>query len=627
MSLRRFALILLGTLTLGPAVAQTVRWDGQTLYPGQNDVTNPLNWQNDVPPNPGDNLVFGLLPTGPNNNDFDYPYQIVYVPASVPLSVGNINFDGTSITHPAYRFSGGTGNSITVSGNITVLSNNAATFDSSLNLILTPGVHNATSNTPPTGLVVQSNISGAGASLVVNGSGHIALSGQSTFDGGVTLAGGVLHLGSSTTPSGPSFTSGPLGTGTFTISDGELINDGNITINNLVNLTGNVSFNGNSDIDIYTLTLNGAMAGIGKISLYNDNHYAFNGDNHAWSGGLLISTGTSGYHIPVYATTDTALGTGGVEFSNGSTANLDLSSSAPVIHGLSGGFYNDSEYSSQVSIGASTALTITQNTDTTFAGQFIGDGSLTKTGTGTLTLTGPALHTGTTAVNGGRILLYGSDARIESSAVTVNNGGTLGLHNNAYATNVTVNSGGKLIGDSFVQNALINTGGTLSPGLSGAAIGILSFEHLELGKGSIVQLDFKGPASFDQVFVSESLDTLVIQATSNPGEQVLLKLQTLTGSEVPGMATGFDLMHGAYTWTIFDASQSHIAGYTGANQFLIDGSQFTTDIGSGSFSLSQAGETLQLTFTPVPEPSTWALLITGLGIVFLGMRRKRKHRG
>ena len=83
----------------------------------------------------------------------------------------------------------------------------------------------------------------------------------------------------------------------------------------------------------------------------------------------------------------------------------------------------------------------------TLGGDFLtGGGSLTKTGTGTLILTGNnSGHTGTITVGGGTLIIgeeSGSTASVGGS-VTVNNGGTLGGHG-SIGGNITIASGGTL---------------------------------------------------------------------------------------------------------------------------------------------------------------------------------------
>ena len=100
-------------------------------------------------------------------------------------------------------------------------------------------------------------------------------------------------------------------------------------------------------------------------------------------------------------------------------------------------------------LGANQLTTGTNDLSTTVSGQIFGllGGSLVKTGSGLLTLSGLNAYTGTTTVNDGSLIVNGSIAA--SSLTTVNDGATLG-------------------GNGVVGTTLINAGGALAPGPSGS---------------------------------------------------------------------------------------------------------------------------------------------------------------
>ena len=106
-------------------------------------------------------------------------------------------------------------------------------------------------------------------------------------------------------------------------------------------------------------------------------------------------------------------------------------------------------------LGADPLISGTNNLSTTVSGQIFGllGGSLVKTGSGTLTLSGLNAYLGPTTVNAGSLIVDGSIAA--SSLTTVNNGATLG-------------------GNGIVSTTIVNAGAALAPGPSVGAPGALT---------------------------------------------------------------------------------------------------------------------------------------------------------
>lgn len=104
---------------------------------------------------------------------------------------------------------------------------------------------------------------------------------------------------------------------------------------------------------------------------------------------------------------------------------LELRGASDTIGALSG--------NGTVGLGGGTLTVGSNNTDTTFSGviengAFGAGGSLVKTGTGTLTLSGANTYTGATTINGGTLQAGAENTLSSASAVTVNSSGTLDLH-------------------------------------------------------------------------------------------------------------------------------------------------------------------------------------------------------
>ncbi|WP_171026147.1 autotransporter domain-containing protein [Mesorhizobium comanense] len=174
-----------------------------------------------------------------------------------------------------------------------------------------------------------------------------------------------------------------------------------------------------------------------------------------------------------------------------SGATLDLGITSQTVGSLSGA----GDITSTVAMGSPSLLTVDQATDTTFSGairngiQLVSPGSstlpailvptvvgLTKSGTGTLTLSGSNSYTGNTNVTGGTLLINGT---VGNSQVTVGSGaalggtgtitGTVAISGRLFAGTGASGSGGG-IGTMTVAGAVtFNTGSTYQVAANAAA--------------------------------------------------------------------------------------------------------------------------------------------------------------
>jgi len=207
-----------------------------------------------------------------------------------------------------------------------------------------------------------------------------------------------------------------------------------------------------------------------------------------------------------------------------------------------------------------------------YSGAISGNGTLTKAGANSLTLSGNSSgYTGSTTVSAGRLVATG----------------TLG-------GSVTVSSGATLAGAGAVGAVTIGSGGILSPGTSP---GTLTVESLTWQGGGFYDwelYDATAAAGTGYDTISSS-GALTINATS--GSPFTIRLLTLSGTnpDTPGNALNFNT---AVSSTFTLGSFGSIAGFS-ADKFSFDRTGFANTAG-GSFSLITTGATdniLSLVYT------------------------------
>ncbi|HET6246230.1 MAG TPA: autotransporter-associated beta strand repeat-containing protein [Tepidisphaeraceae bacterium] len=265
------------------------------------------------------------------------------------------------------------------------------------------------------------------------------------------------------------------------------------------------------------------------------------GPNNTYSGGTIVNGGTLSLKSSASGHTG-SMGSANAPLTVNSGATLDINSVSTGISLLSGtgGTITSSSGTPTFTVGNTNA------TGETWPGSITGTLGLTKTGTGTLTLTGFNSYTGGTIINGGSLkLTAGNNGNgAVRGVITVNSGGTLivGGHDvfgyNSAAVSVnTININGGTLDDQNPANnnetatgITINmTGGTIS------ATGGGYFQSFSNGYGDTTINTLASPTT---ATISSRLDlrqasknlTFTVAAGSAPGGVDLLDSGTISES-------------------------------------------------------------------------------------------------
>lgn len=326
-------------------------------------------------------------------------------------------------------------------------------------------------------------LSGTGE-LAKLGAGTLVLTGANSHTGGTTISAGTLQVGAGGT------------TGEIT---GTVVNNGRLAFNrsDSVTFAGAISGSGAlTQMGAGTLTLTGTNSYTGGTTLSAGTLQIGNGGTTGAISGDVANSGTLAFNrSDLIAFSGEISGTGALKQLGTGTLNLtgvnSYSGGTTIAAGTLRG--NATSFGSGAILN-NAALVIDQNSDAHFANAINGNGRFTKTGTGSLNLTGTSALSGPTTIAAGRLAVNGW---LASSAVTVESGATLG-------------------GNGTIGRLNVLAGGIAAPGNS---IGTLTVNgNVSFAPGSIYQVEVNGASQSDQIIstgtITVSGATLAIAAIS-----------------------------------------------------------------------------------------------------------------
>lgn len=243
-------------------------------------------------------------------------------------------------------------------------------------------------------------------------------------------------------------------------------------------LLGNASIDPNAGSGTNTCNFTGPFGGTGSLTIagpsssYVAGTATFAGTN-SYSGDAIVDASANnngGAGLRFAAGKNNLMQNGGNVVLIGGTsgvAGLDLNGTTQTINGLIATNGATTNALVKSSTSGATLVVGNHNASSTFAGTIQNGGgtvALTKTGGGTLTLTGRNLYTGNTMVTSGTLALSGSGSISNTATITIAAGATLDASGRADQS-LTLNNAQALEGGGTVNvNLTVGAGATILPG-------------------------------------------------------------------------------------------------------------------------------------------------------------------
>ena len=531
--------------------------------------------------------------------------------------------------------------------------------------VQTGGTHTVTGDT------YIGNFSGATGTYLLSGGTHTV--GRDVYLGHHADGTGVFELGGTGSLSASNEYVGDGGTGTFTQTDGTntvsntlylahdsgstgtyTLSGGTLTAKSIAGGSGTSTFNfnggtllvaqGASSNILSSVTTAHIQSGGANIDTHGQNVAVAQSLLDGGGGGGLTKTG-SGSLILNAANTytgKTAVNAGtlvvnheqALQNSTLNTSGAGAVSFGSVNSATVGGLEGTNDLALTNSSSSAVALTVGKNgTGTTFSGALTGSGSLTKIGLSTLTLTGNSTYTGGTSILGGTIVAA-SDTAMGTGEVFIAGAGTLRITaGTTIANKISNSSTGQIISDG-------STTVTLSAGSSLKGWQSTSGQDANTTTATILAgsttADTTLSATWDTSSISTGTSNLysnILQLNGTGNSTFVLQMSY---DEASVKAAGIDEASLVLSW--LDANGTWVNAVSGNTTGTASGFGGAYDAGNSAMNqLGAYGVDTQknvvwavinhnsdFSVTPVPEPTTLAMLAGGAIALGFWWRRRRK---